>query len=609
MSLLRQCYRSPRCLSARRGERFYSTRVLATSARRRPRAGDLHFKRSSGRSFTTTTGHKPEHVAVLGGGITGLSAAAMAAKLNPNAKVTLFESSERLGGYLHSEVMQSSDGPVVFEQGPRSLRPGTTRGYYALSMAQNLNLEEQMVFTSKDSPAGSNRFLYYPDKLVRVPSPKDSRLQILWRMLTDPLFEGLPRSLWSESGVPKRPDSLVDESIGEFIKRRSGGNKKLVDNIVSGVVHGIYAGDVNQLSVRSLMPSLWEMEGGFGSLTEGMIRARPKKYGLHNKSTLEWVGPVLGKKVDEASIYTFKNGIQTLPDALAGVIKGAENADIRVATSVSGISRSEDGRSIQVCAPVPQQSPSATSHFSSLPSSAQPCKLANMPQIKTSNNQPAQSYSHVISTLPSHSLSRLVNIPALSLIPYTTVMVVNLYYTNPHLIRQPGFGYLIPQSVPFAQNPEFALGVVFDSHATPENDASPGTKLTVMIGGHYWDGRSADELPSPEQGQQLAERVLARHLKITDKPDVVRATLHKNCIPQYTVGHRQRLQSVDEGIKRLFGGRLSVGGAWVDGVGVNDCVFSGVFQAATLDKGYTGLELALEAEEGLQAKMPPGLVA
>ncbi|KFY92030.1 hypothetical protein V500_04351 [Pseudogymnoascus sp. VKM F-4518 (FW-2643)] len=577
VTLLRQCYRSPRCLSARRGERLYTTRILATSAPRR-RAGHLHSKRSSSaRSFTTTTGHTPEHVAVLGGGITGLSAAVIAAKLNPNAKVTLYESSERVGGYVHSEVVQSSDGPVVFEQGPRSLRPGTTRGHHALAMAQGLNLEEQMVFTSKDSPAGSNRFIYYPDKLVRVPSQNDSRLGTAWTFLTHPLFEGVPAALWAESNVPKRPDSLVDESIGGFLKRRFGRGAKFVDNVVSAVLHGIYAGDVNQLSMRSLMPRIWEAEGKFGSLSMSLGK---NKYGPREKtlsldeSGEELLGQELGRKAQEASIYTYRNGMQTLPDALAGVIKGARNADIRMATSVSGISRSADGKSILV---------------------------------KTSNNQPAQSYSHVISTLPAHRLSHLVNIPALSLIPYTTVMVVNLYYTNPNLVPKPGFGYLIPQSVPFSQNPEFALGVVFDSYATPDIVGAPGTKLTVMIGGHYWDGRSAAELPTPEEGQQMAERVLARHLKITDKPDQVQAILHKNCIPQYTVGHHQRLQSVDEAIKRQFGGRFSVGGAWVDGVGVNDCVMSGVFQAGTLGKGYTGLELALDTKEELEAKMPPGL--
>ncbi|KFY79407.1 hypothetical protein V499_01601 [Pseudogymnoascus sp. VKM F-103] len=579
--LLRQCYRSPRCLSTRRGERLYTTMRVPSTSAPRPRAGQSSCKTgNSARSLTSITGGAPEHVAVLGGGITGLVAAAMAARLNPDTKVTVYESSDRLGGYMHSEMVQSSDGPVVFELGPRSLRPATARGYHGLSMAQNLGLEDSMVFTSKDSPAGSNRFIYYPDKLVRVPSPNDGRLRVFYKLLTDPLFEGVAGALWAESQVPRRPDSLVDESIGGFITRRTGGNPKLVDNIFSAVIHGIFAGDINKLSVRSLMPRLWEAEGRFGSLSMGMVRNKPEGYGPNGISDLhKWgdqvlFGQALGEKARQASIYTFTNGMQTLPDALGRVIKESKNANIMVGTSVSGISSSSDGKTIR---------------------------------IKTSNNQPAQSYSHVISTLPAHNLCHLINIPALSLIPYTTVMVVNLYYKNPHLVPQPGFGYLIPQSVPFKQNPEFALGVVFDSHATPHIDGAPGTKLTVMLGGHYWDGRSADELPTPEEGQRMAELVLARHLKITDKPDQVLATLHKNCIPQYTVGHKERLQSVDAGIRRMFGNRLSVGGAWVDGVGVNDCVFSGAFQGLSVGKGYTGLELALEDKEKLRTMMPPGL--
>lgn len=357
MMLLRQCYRSPRCLSARRGDRLYSTiRILGTSGPR-PRAGQSSCKTgNSARSLTSTTGGAPEHVAVLGGGITGLVAAAMAARLNPDTRVTVYESSDRLGGYIHSEVVQSSDGPVVFELGPRSLRPSTARGYHALSMAQNLGLEDNMVFTSKDSPAGSNRFIYYPDKLVRVPSPNDGRLQVFYKLLTDPLFEGVAGALWAESQVPRRPDNLVDESIGGFITRRIGGNKKLVDNIFSAVIHGIFAGDINQLSVRSLMPRLWEAEGRFGSLSMGMVRNKPEGYGPNGISDLhatgeQLLGQALGGKAREASIYTFMNGMQTLPDALAGVIKGARNADVRVGTSVSGISRSPDGKTIKVSEP------------------------------------------------------------------------------------------------------------------------------------------------------------------------------------------------------------------------------------------------------------------
>lgn len=223
-----------------------------------------------------------------------------------------------------------------------------------LSLAQNLNLEEAMQFTPKNSPAGSNRFIYYPDKLVRLPNSGDSWLVVLWRLLTDPLLEGFAASVLGEFKVPRRPAGLTDESIGEFLTRRMGGNKKIVDNIVSAGMHGIYAGDVNQLSVRSLLPTMWQMEGEFGSFMGALLNKKGvEKFGARKMASLNergamTVGPELGKKAREAGLYTFRNGMQTLPDALADVFRKAKNADIRMGTSVSEISRSTDGKTIQV---------------------------------------------------------------------------------------------------------------------------------------------------------------------------------------------------------------------------------------------------------------------
>lgn len=154
-------------------------------------------------------------------------------------------------------------------------------------------------------------------------------------------------------------------------------------------------------------------------------------------------------------------------------------------------------------------------------------------------------------------------------------MVVNLYYSEPHIHNVQGFGYLIPRSVPYAQNPEMALGVVFDSDSAPV-DTAPGTKLTVMLGGHYWSHLSPDELPTEEEGIDMARAVLARHLKITEKPEATACSLQRDCIPQYTVGHSAELKEINRSLNSLSDGRLAVAGAWTDGVGLNDCAVSGM---------------------------------
>lgn len=78
--------------------------------------------------------HEATDVAVLGGGITGLASAYFLSRSLPNAKITLFEASPRLGGWLHSKRIDVGNGSVVFEQGPRNLRPTAPNGLITLDL-------------------------------------------------------------------------------------------------------------------------------------------------------------------------------------------------------------------------------------------------------------------------------------------------------------------------------------------------------------------------------------------------------------------------------------------------------------------------------------------
>lgn len=157
-----------------------------------------------------------------------------------------------------------------------------------------------------------------------------------------------------------------------------------------------------------------------------------------------------------------------------------------------------------------------------------------------------------------------------TLTPYVTVMTVNLYFANPTLLPVEGFGYLIPQSVPFEQNPERALGIIFDSSAIKGQDTAAGTKMTIMMGGHWWDGWA--EYPSEEEGLEMAKNVLRRHLGIEDEPVTSIVNLSKDCIPQYTLGYNDRLREFAQSTSDTFRGRLRVVGSQFNGVGVNDCI-------------------------------------
>ena len=187
--------------------------------------------------------------------------------------------------------------------------------------------------------------------------------------------------------------------------------------------------------------------------------------------------------------------------------------------------------------------------------------------------------------------------------------MVNLYYKNPNILPITGFGYLIPQATPFEQNPELALGVVFDSDVVPfgqdrldvldtsKAEAGPrGTKLTVMLGGHWYN--ALDEVPDEATALEHAKSLVKRHLGITVEPSASLVTQQKDCIPQYTVGHVSRLKAAHNELLRRFGGRLKVTGSSYGGVGLNDCVVAGIEIAgyAAGDESHwknkTGLEWA-----------------
>jgi len=197
---------------------------------------------------------------------------------------------------------------------------------------------------------------------------------------------------------------------------------------------------------------------------------------------------------------------------------------------------------------------------------------------------PPAEFSHVISTLPAPITSALLPapIPSLSTVESATVQVVNLYFQNPHLVPVRGFGYLIPKTVAPELNPEQCLGVIFDSEASlPEGLAgiwkgvpaeATGTKLTVMMGGHYWKGRNT----YPDDGMALrnACSLIKRHLGIVDYPAIAQVSTQVNAIPQYTVGHHDRMEFGHELLKLYFNGRLAVAGSSYSGVGINDCTRS-----------------------------------
>lgn len=456
---------------------------------------------------------------------------------------------------------------------------------------QLLHLERELVITPKTSVAARNRYVYHKDHLVRMPHPKHGLAQIIQSLWSEPLLHKALPGLLLEFHRPQRPSQLEDESVGAFVSRRLGSHT--ADNLVSAIAHGIYAGDIYQLSMKSIGRLFWDWEGEFGSMTEGWKCNTTKTSWPLSKRDCDILRSLrapgqpytLCSSLDEASQYSFRGGISTLVKTLEREVRKRERVTVRLGSKITEVSYNPLVRGVKVR----NLLINLLSRRNFLTISKIASTDGSHPKIKT--------FDSVVCTLPAKELAAIAkpSLPSLLEIHSVTVMVVNLYYSEPNLLPVHGFGYLIPRSVPVEQNPECALGVVFDSEAVVGLDTVPGTKVTVMLGGHWWDDWWA--YPDEEHGARLAKAVLRRHLKIEREPKVVNVTLQKDCIPQYKVGHTKRLEDAHQVLQNGFKGQLKVAGNSYTGVGANDCIsaaFIASHRTARQCRGYTGLEYVVD---------------
>ena len=199
----------------------------------------------------------------------------------------------------------------------------------------DLGLEDRLLMTSKNSVAAQNRFVYYPDHLVRMPGPGVSLLQNFSALLSEPIFNGLISSALTEVAKSPRPNELQDESVGSFISRRFGSN--LADNIVSAVFHGVYAGDIYNLSARTILAGVWQLELQYQSIVKGVISAA---MGATAPVALEDLAIIKKHKsrpprsdaieaAKQSSVFTFRGGIGELADRLESKLAESPRVSIK----------------------------------------------------------------------------------------------------------------------------------------------------------------------------------------------------------------------------------------------------------------------------------------
>lgn len=479
---------------------------------------------------------------------------------------------------------------------------------FSSEQIKSLDLSNKLICVPKSHPSAKNRFLYYAGKIHLLPSSILKALSIFTFDRSHPLSKAKIPSTVLRGLFKKREKQEVgterrwaDESIESFLTRRLGkqgsSSLPLLDYVGSAVLHGIYAADASNLSIRSIFGFLWNANLVHGSPARAALPSfmnwhytpmsklaerdgdenarheviKERRVEMETAAFKKRLGEDYVKDMEAVSVVSFPDGIQTLTDAMVAECR-ERGVEMRFGSSVESISVSSESVNIRTSSAV-------------------------------------DAFDRIVLAQPSSSVEKTlagVKLPNLTKNPSSTVAVLNLAM-SPSLAIQvpPGFGYLVPRAcAQEGDNPMGLLGVVFDSVAVPGQDGC--SKLTMMFGGPFWKkGFGVHDLVSSGKESAFIKEalsLLAKHLsldssKLQDSGIYRRLTLQKDCIVTYSPGHLGRMSELDGQLQQHK--RLTLVGASYTGVSLNDCVLYATRTANRLIEseqnneqhdGVTGLE-------------------
>lgn len=420
------------------------------------------------------------HVAIAGGGITGLTTAFRLLQ-REGVKVTLLEAGTRFGGALQT-VRQ--DGLVV-DGGPDAF---VTQKPQAVALAKELGLGDRLLETKPE-----NRKVYFLKRGKLVDLPEGVVLAVptrFWPLVKSPLFSlpGVAR-MGFDMLIPKRT-SEEDESIASFLRRRLG--QETVEILGEPLLGGIYSGDPAELSINATFPQLVELERKHGSLMRGALAMRAKA----PKRT----GP------PPSPFAALRGGMGELVATLVEKVK-ERGATLELGARVKHLSKSGDRFSLAVTGDAGDRTLEVDHVVLALPSAAAASVLADV----------APDASRELSGIPNVST-------AACLIAYDRSVV-------PHALD--ASGVLLPR-----REGREASAVTFMTSKWDGRAPDGVALLRVFFGG--WahpevKGLSDDDL------RRMAREELRTLIGITAEPKSSFVFRYNDCRPQPVVGHAARL--------------------------------------------------------------------
>jgi protoporphyrinogen/coproporphyrinogen III oxidase len=455
-----------------------------------------------------------KRIAIIGGGIAGLSAAYFLEKgRKGGAEIewTLFEKSNRLGGVIKTE---HRDG-FVLEAGPDSFLTIKPDG---AQLCRDLGIGDQLI-SSND--ADRKTYILVKGRLLPIPDGLQFMVPTrVWPMVTTPLFSwGTKLRMAVEFFSRSRTQDQEDESVAGFVRRHFG--PQMVERVAEPLLAGVYGGNAGNLSVRAVLPRFVEMEREHSSLVRASLHAIRQ---AQDKSKDDNAG----RGNSPQPLFTsLRSGVQQLVDALVSQLPAGS-----LRLQQESISLRRDGDHWQV-------GRAAGGSFDTI-------VLAVPAQASASLLEPIQP-----------NLAAL-----LKKISYTSSAAVVLAYDRAEL--PPGHGFLVP-----ASEGRTMLACTFVHKKFPHRVPPGAALLRCFI--------SSARVPnlfdySDEALQVILQKELQEILGLTVAPRFVRVFRWDFALPQYETGHLERVAEMEKFLQELPG--IYIAGNSFYGIGIPDCIRS-----------------------------------
>ncbi|MCP8615524.1 protoporphyrinogen oxidase [Salirhabdus salicampi] len=453
-----------------------------------------------------------KRIVIIGGGITGLSAAYYLQKeikeKNLPYDVMLIEANEHLGGKIDTV---HKDGYVI-ERGPDSF---LERKQSAAQLVKDVGLEDDLVRN-----ATGQAYILLKEKLHPIPQGS---------------FMGIPTSvkpflfsnLFSWKGklraggdffLPKsQPQD--DQSLGLFFRRRLG--DEIVENLIEPLLSGIYAGDIDRLSLMATFPNFYNLEQEYGSLIKGLNKTVPKKAKSQKKKGV---------------FLTLKSGLSSLVSQLEDELKKSPFVTVHKQSVVQHITKEHDKYRITVKG---KEETIAHSIVLATPHFVTQKILSQYDFLKTYKEMPATSVANVVLGFNKQDIPNMMD----------------------------GTGFVV------SRNSNHRITACTWTHKKWPHTTPDGQ---IMLRSYV--GKPSDQEIvhlSDDEIETIVREDLKNVMNIDANPSFSLVTRWKQAMPQYIVGHKERVEDTKNHMKEYLPGVFLAGSSY-EGIGIPDCINQGI---------------------------------